>query len=456
MTVEPARAGTAAVQPGRTIFAPASGAVPSGVAVVRVSGPEALAAVRALAGRVPPARRMTLALLRDPATGEALDRGMVVAFPGPASFTGEDAAELHLHGGRAVVDGVLRALARVGGLRPAEAGEFSRRAFDNDKLDLTAAEGLADLVAAETAAQRRQALRQMDGALGRLYEGWAARLTTVLAHVEAAIDFADEDLPEALLRDACAEIVRLENEIRLHIDKSGAGPRVRDGISVAILGAPNVGKSSLLNRIAQRDVAIVAETAGTTRDVVECRLDLGGYPVVLADLAGLRETADPVEREGVRRAVERAGAADLQLAVFDAGGWPRLDPETLERVGENAIVVLNKADEADVDMAPEVAGRTSWLVSAKTGEGIDGLLDALGRAVGELAAVPETAVLTRERHRLALSESAGALERAGSATQVDLLAEDIRLAVRALGRITGRVDVEDILDRIFGEFCIGK
>ncbi|MEX2642185.1 MAG: tRNA uridine-5-carboxymethylaminomethyl(34) synthesis GTPase MnmE [Acetobacterales bacterium] len=446
----------AAASTRQTIFALASGHGRSGVAVVRVSGPEAQRAARTLCGRLPEPRRLAVRRLRVPATGEALDEAMVVCFPGPGSFTGEDVVEFHLHGGRAVVEGVLEALGDLPDLRPALAGEFTRRAFDNGRLDLTEVEALADLVGAETSAQRRQALRQMSGALGRLYEGWTDALGRVLAHLEAAIDFPDEELPDALVTEAAREIKRLEKQIQQHMDSSVGGPRVRDGVSVAIVGAPNVGKSSLLNRIAMRDVAIVAETAGTTRDVLECHLDLGGYAVVIADLAGLRETDDPVEREGVRRALRRATEAELKLVVFDATAWPRLDASILRHTGEDSLVVLNKADRADLDMAPEIAGRAGWLVSATTGEGVDGLLDALAARIRALCDVPEAAPLTRARHRDALHETCGALARAGAAGQVDLMAEDVRLAVRALGRITGRVDVDDVLDRVFREFCIGK
>ncbi|MAN79235.1 MAG: tRNA uridine-5-carboxymethylaminomethyl(34) synthesis GTPase MnmE, partial [Magnetovibrio sp.] len=300
---------------GHTIFALASGGARAGVAVIRLSGPGAAAALTALAPGKPLAdpRRAVLRALRDPATGEVLDQALVLFFPGPGSFTGEDVAEFHLHGGPAVVEGVLAALGQVAGLRPAEAGEFTRRAFLNGKLDLTQAEAIADLVAAETSEQRRQALDQAAGALGQIYEGWRARLIAAIAHVEAGIDFADEDLPEDIDRAARDALAALAGEIAAHLDDGRRGERLRAGVHLALLGRPNAGKSTLLNLLAGRDAAIVSETAGTTRDVIEVHLDLGGVPVIVADTAGLRDSADAVEREGVRRAAARADWADLKL-----------------------------------------------------------------------------------------------------------------------------------------------
>lgn len=440
-----------------TIYAPSTGGGPAGIAVIRISGPEAGPALQRLTGAVPPPpRHATLAGLQDADSGEALDRGLVIWFPGPASFTGEDMAELHVHGGRAVVDGVLAALGRCPGLRPAEAGDFTRRAFANGKLDLTAAEGLADLIGAETAAQRQQALRQMQGELGRIYDSWRARLLAALAHMEAAIDFSDEELPDGILGRAGEEAAGVDREIAAHLKDGRRGERLRDGLHIAIIGAPNAGKSSLLNLLARRDAAIVAATAGTTRDVIEIHLDLGGFPVVVADTAGLRDGGDAVESEGVRRARARAEDAELKLAVFDGETWPARDAETERLVDSDTVVVVNKSD-LRLPAAPlEVSGRAAIPVSALTGDGIDTLLRAL---LTELAArVPAGAApsLTRARHRQALEECRAALDRFRDAGQVELAAEDLRLAVRSLGRITGRVDVDDILDVIFQDFCIGK
>lgn len=443
-----------------TIFALASAAGRAGVQVLRLSGPAAGPALCRLTGRsLPPPRQAVLASLYapdagpdpGPDAGELIDRGLLLWFPGPASFTGEDVAELHLHGGRAVLQAATRALVALG-LRVAEPGEFSRRAFENGKLDLTEAEAIADLVDAETAAQRRQALRQMEGELGRLYEGWRQRLTRALAHLEAEIDFPEEDLPGGLT-DAVRPVVEtLAAEIAAHLADNSRGERLRDGIAIAILGAPNAGKSSLLNAIARRDVAIVSAQAGTTRDVIEVQLDLGGYPVQLADTAGLREAAEAIEAEGIRRALDRAGRADLKLLVFDATQPP--DAATLALADNNALLVLNKADWPGA--ATALPGHDALTVSAATGAGLAGLLTALEQAVAARFNPAGAPALTRARHRAALEACRDSLRRALGAPLPELAAEDVRLASRALGRITGRVDVEDLLDVIFRDFCIGK
>jgi tRNA modification GTPase len=439
-----------------TIFAPATAPGRGGVAIVRVSGPLAGTALTALTGGTLPAPRVaTFVRLADPGTGEFLDQGLVLWFPAPHSFTGEDVAEFHVHGGRAVIAGVIGALAGLPGLRIAEPGEFSRRGFENGKFDLTAAEAIADLVDADTAAQRRQALRQMEGELGRLYDGWRHRLTRALAHLEADIDFPDEDLPEGVAGMVRPELEALAREIAAHLNDNRRGERLRDGIHIAILGAPNAGKSSLLNLLARREAAIVSERAGTTRDVVEVHLDLGGFPVVLADTAGLREAADEIESEGIRRALDRAANADLKLAVFDATSLPEVDAQTLGVVDDQTLVVLNKVDRA-ARLVEEIGGSRAMHVSARTGEGLPELLLTLTSAVQERFEAPSVPALTRARHREALEDCAASLQRAMVAVLPELTAEDVRLASRALGRITGRVDVEDLLDVIFRDFCIGK
>ncbi|MBT5414586.1 MAG: tRNA uridine-5-carboxymethylaminomethyl(34) synthesis GTPase MnmE [Rhodospirillaceae bacterium] len=454
---------------GATIFARASGAGTAAVAIIRLSGPAAGAALLGLTGfeALPPARRLSLAPLRDPISGEHLDEALVAWFPGPQSYTGEDMAEFQVHGGRAVVEGVLAALARRPECRPAEAGEFTRRAFLNGRLDLTAVEGIADLVAAQTAAQRRQALRQAGGGLAALYEGWRAALVDAAAQFEAAIDFSDEaDVPAAALAEGDRRIAGLAGEIRAHLAGAERGERLRDGIVVAILGAPNVGKSSLLNRLAGREAAIVAETAGTTRDVVEVQMELDGLPVTIADTAGLRDARDGVEAEGVRRAAARAVAADVRLAVWDASR-----PETravalgaLEKGAADgrsvALVVRNKGDLAAGPGGPPMAvpgePADEVTVSARSGAGMDALMTALMAAAARLAGDGRAAVPTRLRHRLALEACLTALDRVAEAGLPELQAEDVRLASQALGRLTGRVDVEEVLDRIFADFCIGK
>lgn len=439
-----------------TIYALSTAAGRAGVAVIRISGPESRAVLAKLVNDVPPPRRASLRLLRHPRTGDALDQGMVLFFPAPHSFTGEDVAEFQVHGGRAVVHGVLDALAEIPGLRPATAGEFTRRAFEQGKLDLTAAEGLADLVNAETEAQRRQALRQLKGELGALYESWRAELLGALARIEALVDFPDEDLPGGLSEHSRIILARVASKIQEHLADNRRGQRLRDGIVVAILGAPNVGKSSLLNALARRPAAIVAAQAGTTRDVIEAALDLAGYPVILCDTAGLRESDEEVEVEGVRRARERGHDADFKILMVTASDYQNIEASLAEFADDNAIFAVNKCD---LNAAPDVdriCGRPGYRISALTGAGLDALLAAVTSAVIERAGLSTGPALTRQRHRHALRESRAAIQRALEIDDIELLAEDLRLAVRSIGSITGRVDVEDLLDVIFSEFCIGK
>jgi tRNA modification GTPase len=444
-----------------TIFAPATAAGRAGIAIIRISGPSAGEALTELIGKTPAPRVATHVQFAD--HGQIIDDGLALWFPAPHSFTGEDVAELHVHGSRAVIQALLALLARLG-LRPAEAGEFTRRAFDAGKLDLAQVEGLADLIAAETEAQRRQARRQLDGVLGGVTEGWRARLLRMLAHAEAEIDFPDEDLPGGLIAALGADIDLLAAEIGAYLADQ-RGERLREGLSIAILGPPNAGKSSLLNALARRQAAIVSATAGTTRDVIEVQLDLGGYPVTVADTAGLRalpaasEGHAAIESEGIRRALARAEAADLRLLVLDAtAGEP--DESVTRLVDADTLTVLNKIDAAP-HAQPIVAGQL-WRVSVRTGEGVAKLVEALTAETAKRLAQQDSAapLITRARHRAALAECVTALERAHGLTvrgaEPELLAEDLRLAMRALGRITGRVAVDDILDVVFREFCIGK
>jgi tRNA modification GTPase len=441
-----------------TIFALATAPGRAGIAVLRLSGPQAGASLERLAGKRPPPRRASLASFRDPESGEAIDDGLMLLFPAPHSVTGEEVAELQVHGSRAVVAALLAALAKLPGLRLAEPGEFTRRAFEQGKLDLTAVEGLADLIAAETASQRRQALRQLEGALGRLYESWRARLLRGLARLEAEIDFPEEGLPAELWAGVRAEAAALRHEIAAHLADGHRGERLRDGVAVAIVGPPNAGKSSLMNALARREVAITAAAAGTTRDVIEVALDLGGFPVLLADTAGLRDSGDAVEAEGVRRARARAEAADLRLIVVDASR-PDEAASVAGLAGDGALVVANK-----IDLAPQEGG--TWAdrlgagpalrLSVRTGAGMEELLARLAAEVARRFAPGTAPLITRARHRQALEDCAAALGRFATAGLAELAAEDLRTATRALGRITGRVDVEDMLDIIFREFCIGK
>lgn len=431
-----------------TIYALASGSMHAGVAVVRVSGSRALHALQALSGRQNHAARMTqLSTLKDD-QGQLLDRALTVYFKAPASFTGEDVVELHLHGGRAVIEGVLHRLSEMDGLRPAEAGEFTKRAFENGKLDLTAAEAIADLIDAQTQAQRAQALDQLGGTLSTLYQGWTDALTKLLAHQEADIEFPDEDLPQGLSPVLIGDLEKLGQEIAAHLDDKRRGEILRDGIRVAIIGAPNAGKSTLLNALAQRDAAIVSAQAGTTRDVIEVRLDLGGYPVIVADTAGLRETDDAIESEGIRRAEKAAREADIRLALFDSAC--ARDEKTQAIIDPDTIVVLTKSDTAHTATEGGIA------VSARTGEGVNLLVDRLTARIAEMFSQSRGPSPTRARHRAALESALTHIKRGITAQLPELAAEDMRQALRDLGRITGRVHVEELLDRIFKDFCIGK
>lgn len=436
-----------------TIFAKASGAGHAAVAVMRLSGPRCEAVVGALAGRLPQPRMASLRRLTAPDGGEILDQALVLWFPAPSSYTGEDVAELHLHGGMAVLDGVSNALVTLG-CRPAEPGEFTRRAFLHGKLDLTQAEAIADLIAAETSAQRRQALRQAGGALTSLYGGWTDRAARVLAHQEAAIEFEMDELPNDLGPRAAREASALAEEIAHHLDDGGRGERLREGLVIAIVGAPNAGKSSLLNALVGREAAIVSPHPGTTRDVVECRLDLGGVPAVVADTAGLRATEEAIEREGVRRARAKAEEADLLLAVFAADVTPDADTMRLIETRPDAILVASKCDVAPPPR--RLGARDLLATSARTGAGLDTLKATLAGAAARLAGLTEAPPLTRARHRAALTVAVERLREGVGATLPELAAEAYRGAVAALGQITGRTNVEAVLDIVFADFCIGK
>ncbi|CAG00759.1 unnamed protein product, partial [Tetraodon nigroviridis] len=470
-----------------SIFALSSGHGRCGVAVVRASGPASSTALRRLAGLthtlVPP-RTALLRSITDPSSREVLDRGLVFWFPAPHSFTGEDSVEFHIHGGPAVIAAVLQALGNVPGMRPAEAGEFTRRAFQAGKMGLTEVEGLGDLIHAETEAQRRQALRQMSGELGRLYQSWSQRLKRCLAHVEAFIDFSEDELIEdgVLNRGMCAHACS-QGEVEQHLTDERRGERLRSGVQVVIAGATNAGKSSLLNTLCQRPAAIVSPIAGTTRDVVETPLDIGGFPVLLSDTAGLRDSLDLVEREGVRRARERLEQADLTLVVVDCALLPSHQPEaagflkrhlrsvlSLQEHPERGrvLLVLNKTDllphPERQNLARELARASGLppvcLISCHTGEGLQDFLAALHSSVRNLCADPLAGApsLTQARHRAHLQQCCAALAQYQSYRDVDLAlaAEGVRLALTSLGRITGRVGAEEILDIIFKDFCIGK
>ncbi|XP_078074100.1 5-taurinomethyluridine-[tRNA] synthase subunit GTPB3, mitochondrial isoform X2 [Mustelus asterias] len=474
-----------------TIFAMSSGQGRCGIAVIRVSGPTSRDALICLTGRraLPPARTAVLRPLLDPRSGERLDMGLVLWFPGPCSFTGEDCCEFHVHGGSAVVSGVLQALGYLPGLRPAQAGEFTKRAFQNGKLDLTEVEGLGDLIHAETEAQRRQALRQMTGELGHLYHGWSKRLTQCLAHAEAYIDFSEDDnIEEGVLDKVDSDVHVLQSEIERHLHDSRRGERLRGGVHVTIVGAPNAGKSSLMNSICQKPTAIVSPIAGTTRDIVEMALNIGGYPVLLSDTAGLRETSDIVEQEGVRRARERLQQADIVVVVMDTSELPsdltgmvQFLQDYLKEVMRTSdeyqaeispapadwIVVCNKTDVVSMDELEKLqlvlkdSGLPQMcLLSCKTGSGFDDFLHLLGEQVEKMCGNPlaGSPSLTQARHRMHLQNCSHALTQYHQQREVDLVlaTEQLRMALRQLGKITGKIGAEEILDVIFRDFCIGK
>jgi tRNA modification GTPase len=450
-------ASTAEMTTHDTIFALSSGTGRTAVAVVRVSGPAAGAAIDAIAAPRPKPRFAALRKLRHPETGEPFDHALVLWFPGPRTETGEDICELHVHGGRAVLAATFDALAAIPGCRAATAGEFARRAFDNGKLDLTAAEGLADLIDAETDAQRRQALRQASGALAEIYEDWRRELIEARGLVEAAIDFSDEaDISHFAETNGLAIAASLALRIKQHLNDGRRGEIVREGFRIVLAGPPNVGKSSLMNALAHRDVAIVSDEPGTTRDVVEVRLDLGGYMAIVADTAGLREALGAVEREGIRRALSRTEDADLVLWIVDAAGPAAEVPADLaSRRAPHTLRVLNKIDAAGGWTDP---ASYDHAVSALTGVGIPELVANLRTIVRKAAGAGETPAITQLRHRQHIETCLEALSKVHLSGDMDteLAAEQLRLAADALGRIVGRIDPEDVLDQVFARFCIGK
>jgi tRNA modification GTPase len=422
-----------------TIYALATAPGKSGVAVIRLSGPQSLAALRALTGK----EEWRPGMLARAEFG-GIDSGMGVCFRAPKSFTGEDVAELHLHGGLAVIRAMLDALSRLEGLRPAEAGEFTRRAYLNGKMDLVEAEGLADLIAAQTPRQHAQALSHLQGGGSRFYEGLRAETIAALARLEATIDFPDEEIPAETLREVGQGVKRLQSAIGAALADKGRGERTRGGFHIVILGAPNVGKSSLLNRLAGRDAAIVSARAGTTRDVIEVHMDIAGYPVVVSDTAGLRDTADDIEEEGVRRARARGGDADLKLALF-AG---EKDPETLAMVDDKTLIIHHKMD---------VLGQGDDLsVSSKSGQGMGDLLAEMERRVVDYFSGGEAPVITRARHRALLERALQHLSAFSPDDKPELACENLRRAAVEIGKITGKIQVDELLDVVFGEFCIGK
>ena len=449
-----------------TIFALSSAAGKAGVSIIRVSGAKSWDSCATLLkqAKLPIARQTKLATLYNPDTGQAIDSAMIIGFKAPNSFTGEDVVEYHCHGSQAIIEEMLEVLSAQDGHRLADHGEFTRRAFQNGQIDLSQAEAIADLIDAETKMQKEQALLQMGGALSDLYHDWAARLTKALAYVETIIDFPDEDIPDSQIAQAKPAVKALNAEITGYLNDNRKGERLRSGIQIALIGAPNAGKSSLINILAKRDVAIVSEMAGTTRDVLEVHLNLGGYPVIVSDTAGLRPSdigtsdQDKIESEGMRRALVKANEADIKLLILDASN-DMAHKETLELLDDNAVILINKIDaiETDIDLFHVKQDVPSFKISITQNLNIEDFLDNLTKIIAQRFHVSrETPNLTRNRHRQHLNECVSSIETALTQSQPELMAQDLRFAVNALGRITGRVDVEDLLDVIFKDFCIGK
>ncbi len=444
----------------KTIYALASGKGRAGIAIIRISGTETSNIIKILSlANLPKARFAKYLSIYDPKTKDLLDDCILLWFPAPNSYTGEDVAEFHIHGGVAVINSFMAVLNGLDNVRLALPGEFTKRAFLNDKMDLTKAEGLIDLINAETEAQKKQAQRQSQGALGKLYISWMNKIIPLLAYYEAEIDFSDEELPKELGQRNKEKINQINDEIALHLNDNNRGERLRDGVHIAIIGQPNVGKSSLLNSLAKRDVAIVSDIAGTTRDILEVHLDLNGYPVTLYDTAGIHETVGIIENEGIRRALKIADNADLKIIMLDniTLNWQN---ELTKYNDNNSIFLLNKIDinKINNEIFNQIKnfGIVIFCLSVKSGSGISSFLNSLGDRIEKEFGLSETPAITRNRHREAVIDANAALNRALIAPEIALAAEDLRMAVRALGSITGQVDVEDLLDIIFSEFCIGK
>ncbi|NDF12925.1 MAG: tRNA uridine-5-carboxymethylaminomethyl(34) synthesis GTPase MnmE [Proteobacteria bacterium] len=440
-----------------TIFAPSTAPGKAGVAVIRISGARAGEILTILSKKsLPEPRKAVLRHLYTPKTGEIIDNALVLWFPAPHSFTGEDVVELHIHGSRAIQQILLGSLSEQHGLRPAEGGEFTRRAFENGRMDLTQVEGLADLIDADTARQHAQAVRQLSGGLSALLTEWRLELIQLLAHMEAYIDFPDEDLPAELEQEIQEKVRRLRDKVGTYLHDR-RGEMIRRGIQVAILGAPNAGKSSLLNWLARREVAIVSHIAGTTRDILEVQLDIDGIAVTVSDTAGLRESSDSIEQEGIRRAKARAGESDLTILLFSAETFPQIDKETAAQKGPHALQVVSKID---LNAGAEPSLPKGFIPLSTHAAITDAFMQALTKELRALAGVDNDILFTRERHRAALTECHTELEAClqsrGREAPIELSSEHIRRAAQAIARIIGTIDTEEILDVLFGSFCIGK
>lgn len=452
-----------------TIFAQSTRPGKSGVAVFRISGPSSLYALKQLlladnSLLVP--NKLSYKKIYDPETKELIDQAMVVFFNSPKSFTGEDVVEIHTHGSIAITKLLLSALLKINGLRVAEPGEFARRAFLNNKFDLTAAEGLADLIEAETILQHRQAIRQAGGELEKLYESWRVKLLTIISLLEAYIDFPDEEIPQEILMTVTSTINELKNTIMNHLNDNRKGELLRNGLKVAIIGPPNVGKSSLLNFLMQREVAIVSDIAGTTRDIIETHLDIGGYPIILQDTAGIRESKDIIEQEGIKRAINSAKAADIKIIMFDIATIINENPlqnniflkKFMEEnlIGDTSILVINKIDLNPNSSKFSMDNKTFIPISLKEKIGFENLLKAIENTASKIAGIDDSPVITRERHRHQITQALKFLTNFSLNEDLILATEDIRMTTRVLSNLTGKISVDEILGEIFSNFCIGK
>jgi tRNA modification GTPase len=439
-----------------TIYAPASATAKAGITVIRISGRNTKYAIECLGSNVGQPRFAKLAKIFHPQTKNLIDECVTIYYQEPASFTGEDIVEMNIHGGRAVLDLTLDALSKIQGLRVAEPGEFSKRRFMNGKMDLTQAEGLMDLINAETEAQHKQALKQLAGELGSLYESWRAQLLKLMSLIEAYIDFPDEDLPADIIKNITKQVSFLNTEITDHLSDNQKGEKLREGFYIAIIGETNVGKSSLMNALAKRDVAIVSDIAGTTRDIIEIRLNIAGYLVTIADTAGLRTSNDFLEKEGINRTLDRAKNADLKILVLDAEKYHHTPQELLDLINENTVIVINKIDLFDEVKLSKIINREAILISAQNGTGLNNLLQEINEYVLNFFSITDAPLITRQRHRENLERCKTCLEMFNLEKDIELAAEDLRLASRYLSSLTGKIDVESVLGEIFSNFCIGK
>ncbi len=440
-----------------TIFAPITPAIKSAIIVLRISGNKALECMKHLGVKEKlEDRKATLCLLKDPKTGEIIDQSLVTFFKNPHSFTGEDVVEIAIHGSLYILKKIAETLSEIKNVRFAEAGEFSKRAFLNGKMDLVEAEAIVDLIESETKVQAAQALRQMQGELGKIYEGWREELIKVTANIEAFIDFPDEDLPQNIVDDLEGRVENLISQIKEHLNDNKRGEKIREGLKLAIIGAPNVGKSSLINYLAKSEVAIVSEIAGTTRDVIDVHLNIAGVPVIISDTAGIRKTEDLIEIEGVKRALQRAESADLKIVVLNANNLDELSDNLID---ESTILVINKIDLGNIDATKIKKFEKNYqpiLISLKEKTNLENLIDELEKKVKSLVLSGDTPPITRERYRKSLIEIIDNLSEFSLGKNIEFAAEDLRLAIREIGKITGKVEVDDILDVIFAGFCIGK